>query len=129
MLIQAAIAISSINAPATTSADLALANGWLALLDTKGWSASWNDTGKLFQLNLTQEQWIKTVQTVREPLGSFVSRTHLESQQAKSLPGAPDGEYSILRYQTVFSNKASSIETVVLALENGHWRVVGYFIR
>jgi hypothetical protein len=129
MLIQAALAISSINAPASTSADLALANGWLALLDAKGWVASWNDTGRLFQSNLTQEQWIKTVQTVREPLGSFVSRANIGSQKAKSLPGVPDGEYSILRYQTVFSNKASSIETVVLALENGQWRIVGYFIR
>lgn len=129
MLLQTALAISSINAPATTSADLALANSWLALLDAKGWAASWNDTGKLFQSNLTQEQWVKTVQTVREPLGSFVSRANIGSQQAKSLPGAPDGEYSILRYRTVFSNKASSIETVVLALENGQWRIVGYFIR
>jgi hypothetical protein len=46
------------------------------------------------------------------------------------LPGAPDGEYVVIQFETSFENKKSAIETVTPMIEiNGGWRVSGYFIK
>jgi hypothetical protein len=46
-----------------------------------------------------------------------------------TLPGAPDGEYGVLTYSAAFTNKASAVETVILARDGEQWKIVGYFIR
>ena len=130
----AALVLLTLSAPAIASADaltpdVATANAWLEKLDAKSWNESWAGTGKLFQSNLTQEQWAKTAQAVREPLGALISRNILGVTKTTALPGAPDGEYGVLTYSAAFTNKASAVETVVLARDAGQWKIVGYFIR
>jgi hypothetical protein len=45
------------------------------------------------------------------------------------LPGAPEGEYVVIQYETQFEHKAGAIETVTpLREKDGSWRVSGYFI-
>jgi hypothetical protein len=47
-----------------------------------------------------------------------------------SLPGAPDGDYVVIRFATSFEKKKSAIETVTPMRErNGTWRVSGYYIK
>ena len=134
MINAAALALLTLSAPAIASADaltpdVATANAWLEKLDAKNWNESWQGTGKPFQSNLTQEQWVKTAQAVREPLGAVLSRHILGVTKTTSLPGAPDGEYGVLTYSAAFTNKASAVETVVLARDGAQWKIVGYFIR
>lgn len=46
------------------------------------------------------------------------------------LPGAPDGEYAVIQFETSFANKKSAIETVTPMKDpDGKWRVSGYFIK
>jgi hypothetical protein len=46
------------------------------------------------------------------------------------LPGAPDGQYVVIQFETSFENKHNAVETVTPMLEpNGQWRVSGYYIR
>ena len=47
----------------------------------------------------------------------------------KSLPGAPDGEYAVLQYETSYQNKANAVETLTLMIDSGKWRSAGYYIR
>lgn len=125
----AALFLATLTAQAAVSADVDVAASWLGLLDNHMWGQSWDGSGKLFRSNLTQEQWVKTAQAVRDPLGAVSSRVALGVTKAQSLPGAPDGEYEVRQYRTVFAKKANSVETVVLAREGEQWKVVGYFIR
>ena len=134
MIKAAALALMTLSAPAIASPDaltpgVAAANDWLKQLDAKNWNESWEATGKLFQSNLTQEQWAKTAQAVREPLGAVISRHILGVTKTTTLPGAPDGEYGVLTYSAAFTNKASAVETVILARDGEQWKIVGYFIR
>ncbi len=47
-----------------------------------------------------------------------------------SLPGAPDGEYVVIQYNTEFENKKVAIETITPMLDDdGKWRVSGYYIK
>jgi hypothetical protein len=66
----------------------------------------------------------------RAPLGKVLSRTLKSATYATSLPGAPDGEYVVVKFDTSFEKKQSAIETVTPMKDpDGRWRVSGYFIK
>jgi hypothetical protein len=70
------------------------------------------------------------MQSFRKPLGRLVSRKVQSTLYKTSLPGAPDGKYVVITFETAFENKASAVETVTPMLEkDGKWRVSGYFIK
>ncbi|MFE8108245.1 DUF4019 domain-containing protein [Sphingomonas melonis] len=121
-------AASATARPTETDASSA-ARSWAALLDGGQWDASWRAAGSMFKSQLTSAQWATTIQSVRQPLGRVSSRTLQSVVQTKTLPGAPAGDYQVLQFQTRFATKPDAVETIVLARENGSWRVSGYFIR
>ena len=70
------------------------------------------------------------MRSAREPLGKVESRKLVNAQLARTLPGAPDGEYMVLRYETVFEKKKEAFETVTPMKEkDGSWKIAGYFIQ
>ncbi|MGB6995402.1 MAG: DUF4019 domain-containing protein [Thermoanaerobaculia bacterium] len=106
------------------------AEAWLALVDTGDYSKSWETAAAYFKGALTKEKWEQALQGVRPPLGKVLSRKVKSKQYATSLPGAPDGEYVVIQFETSFENKTTAIETVTpMKDEDGKWRVSGYFIR
>jgi hypothetical protein len=79
---------------------------------------------------VTKEQWAQKVKPVREPLGKVVSRELLTAEYKTALPGAPDGEYVVIQFKTVFANKKDSVETITpMKDKDGQWRVSGYYIK
>jgi uncharacterized protein DUF4019 len=106
------------------------AKGWLALVDSGEYGQSWRDAADLFKKQLTVEQWDKAVKSAREPLGKLLSRTVRVAEYTRTLPGAPDGEYVVIAYDSSFENKKQAAETVVpLKEKDGVWKVSGYFIK
>ena len=68
--------------------------------------------------------------TYRRPLGKMIKRKLKNKQYMTSLPGAPDGEYVVIQFDTAFENKKEAIETITPLLDtDGKWRVSGYFIK
>ena len=106
------------------------ADGWLELVDEGNYAASWDAAAEYFKARVTKDQWEKAARSVREPLGTLKSRKLLSAKYTRQLPGAPDGEYVVIQYESSFANKASAIETVTPLLDkDGRWRVSGYFIK
>lgn len=105
------------------------AGEWLAYVDEGEYVSSWNGAAEAFRKQIGPQDWQDAVSRAREPLGKLVSRKLRSAAFTTSLPGVPDGEYVVLHYDSVFENKAAAIETVTTALENGAWRVSGYFIK
>ncbi|MDH3218096.1 MAG: DUF4019 domain-containing protein [Gammaproteobacteria bacterium] len=105
------------------------AGKWLALVDGRQYQASWEQAAALFRQQVSAAQWRQAVTSVRRPLGSMISRKLIAATYTNSLPGAPDGEYVVLQYQTEFENKQQAIETVTPMLDDGRWRVSGYYLR
>jgi hypothetical protein len=118
--------------PAETREDAAqaAAASWLKLVDAGQYEESWEQAAALFKKALTSAKWKEAVGPVREPLGAVTSRKVKSRQYTEQLPGAPDGKYVVIQYDTVFANKASAVETVTPMLDtDGIWRVSGYFVR
>jgi hypothetical protein len=100
---------------------------WLALLDDQKYDESWNQAGSLFRSEVTQEQWIASLKRFRDPLGPMVSRASARIDFAKTLRGAPDGDYAIIHFTTSFKNKDVT-ERLTLVKEDGKWQVAAYAI-
>jgi len=108
----------------------ASAESWLALTDSGKYADSWNEASQSFKSAVTKDQWQDALHQVRDPLGKLISRKLASATYTKSLPGAPDGEYVVIKFETSFENKHSATETIVPMLDkDGKWRVSGYFIK
>lgn len=108
----------------------ATAKAWLALVDAAKYDASWDEAASFFKAAVTKAEWAKTAGAVRVPLGAVKQRKWIGAQFARTVPGAPDGEYVILQFETQFANKASAVETVTpMKDKDGRWHVSGYFIK
>jgi len=103
---------------------------WLAVVDKGDYTASYEEAASIFKLAVTKEDWLQKVRGARNPLGKVISRKLKGTQYKTSLPGAPDGEYVVIQYDTSFENKRSAVETITPTLDkDAQWRVSGYFIR
>lgn len=102
---------------------------WLELLESGRFSDSYDATSALFQKNVTKEDWKKSMEGVRSPLGKMLSREVIAQRYLSEMPGAPDGEYVVIQFRTSFENKEEAIETITPIMENGAWKVSGYFIK
>jgi hypothetical protein len=117
------------NNPAIEAAKTTAA-GWLRLVDAQDIEGSWERTSSAFKSAVTVAQWSQALASVRRPLGALRQREVKAEEFKTSLPGAPDGKYVLLQYQSTFENKAAAVETVTVVLDpDGAWKVVGYFIR
>src|SRR5215510_1556106 len=106
------------------------AESWLAVVDKGDYAASYDEAASIFKLAVTKEDWLQKVRAARNPLGKVTSRKLKGAQYKTSLPGAPDGEYVVIQYDTSFENKRSAVETITPTLDkDAQWRVSGYFIR
>jgi len=110
-------------------AAVAAAEKWLALVDQAKYDESYGEASSAIRNALTTDQWKKSLENVREPLGELASRKVKSKSYKTSLPGAPDGEYVIIEFEATFKNGKTAIETVTPTMEKGEWRVAGYYIR
>ena len=115
---------------AKEKAAVSAAEKWLNLVDQGKYSESWEQSALLFQSAVTPEQWKQAMNSGRRPLGNLLSRKVTSAHYATELPGAPDGEYVVIRFETSFVNKKSAMETVTPMMNpDSTWRVSGYYIK
>lgn len=106
------------------------ATSWLALTDAAKYGPSWDEAASLFKAAVTKANWESALKGVRAPLGAVRSRKVKAATFTRTLPGAPDGEYVVIQFDTQFEGKAAAVETITPMREkDGSWRVSGYFIK
>jgi len=117
------------NEQATTAA-IEAAKSWLKLVDDGAYDQSWTESAEYFKNNVSEDKWERAIEPVRKPLGKVLSREVKNSTYTTEVPGAPDGKYVIIQFETSFENKRSAVETVTPMLEpDGQWHVSGYYIK
>jgi hypothetical protein len=106
------------------------AESWLAFVDAGKYDESWQEAAQYFKGAVAKEDWRKAVQGARDPLGKMQSRKLKSAVYKTTLPGAPDGEYVVIQYDSSFEHKQAAVETVTPMLDkDGKWRVSGYSIK
>jgi hypothetical protein len=105
-------------------------DAWLALVDSGKYADSWQESALLFRAAVTKQAWQSNLRASRDPLGKMLTRKLKSVTCTKTLPGAPDGEYVVIQYESRFEHKQSAVETVTPMLDkDGKWRVSGYYIK
>ena len=114
----------------STQQAIKAAESWLEEVDKGDYNKSWEEAAEYFKNVVTKENWQKSMAAFRKPLGKIKKREVISTQIRHSLPGAPDGNYIIIRFNTAFEHKKAAIETITPMLEkDGQWRVSGYYIK
>ncbi len=102
---------------------------WLHEIDEGKYGQSWDDASKLFQGAVSRQRWVDAMNGGRKPLGALDKRIMKSADFRHSLPGAPDGEYFVIRFSASYAAKADAVETVTAVREGGGWKAAGYFIK
>ena len=110
-------------------AALSAAFDWLALVDQTEYSQSWDASSPLFQKSVGRDAWIESLEQARLPLGPPVARSVGRSEYRTRIPGAPDGEYVLIRFVTQFEGRDTTVERVTASSEQGVWKVSGYYVQ
>ena len=102
---------------------------WLALVDAGDFESSWKSASSLIQDAVSASELEASITAARGLFGRFISREVVSATFARSLPGVPDGEYVVIEYRSVYEKKQEAVETVTPMVEDGEWKVSGYYIR
>ena len=103
------------------------ADAWLKLVDDGNDQESWNQLATVVKPMVSEEKWAQKAAAVRKLMGPVISRNFKAGKYSTTLPGAPDGHYVVIQYDSSFANKKSTVEEVVPMLDtDGQWRVSGY---
>jgi hypothetical protein len=113
---------------ATTEAGQA-AQRWLALLDADKFDTSWAALAPVAKEHIGKSDYQASMLAVREQYGGVKTRRPSKVTFTHTLPGAPDGDYVVLQYETDFAKGAHAAETVIPMRTTDGWRVSGYFVR
>jgi hypothetical protein len=90
------------------------ASSYLELLDQGKFQEAWHSTNLLFQALNDQQKWEEKTRAVRNAYGLSNGREIRKASYRSSYRNAPDGDYFIIQYNSVFEHKLKGIETVVL---------------
>ena len=129
LLLSAAFVPAARAAQPDSGAALMAAIPWLHGIDAGSYAESWDAASSGFRGAITREKWVETLNGARRPLGDLTQRHVTEATFHTSLPGAPDGEYFVIRFDASFAHKATAVETVTMVKEKDAWKAAGYFIR
>src|ERR1700751_1299997 len=106
------------------------AAAWLARVDSGEYIESWQQASSSFKSHVSKDDWSKMLKATLGPLGKNTSRTLRSARYTTTLPGAPDGRYVVIQFDSSFEHKQSAIETIVPMLDkDGLWQVSGYYIK
>jgi hypothetical protein len=108
----------------------AAAETWLSHVDAGDYTGSWREASAYVQGAITEQAWVASLTRVRTPMGPLLSRQLKQVQHTQSMPGAPDGDYVVMQFDTRFEHKQAAVETVTFMQEKqGEWKAAGYYIK
>jgi len=108
----------------------AAAEKWLGQVDAGKYAESWKEASTYFQGAVAEKAWVESLNGIRKPLGKLVSRKLKNARNVHSLPGAPDGDYVVMQFDTSLVHKKSAVETVTFVREkSSKWKAAGYYIK
>lgn len=103
------------------------ARAWLALADNGNYPESWREASTQFKTLQSEAKWIKTIQSIRAPLGSKDARYIAAAGYTKAPSGFSDGNYIMLKFYVTYSKYGLASESITLIKDTDEtWRVAEY---
>lgn len=106
-------------------AAVAAAEAWLDFVDRGDYRASWEQGAQMLRTTVTLPEWAHSLVQADAKTGPVQERMQAKAWYTTEMPGAPAGEYVVVRYWARYDN-LEAIEGVVLVREEDGWKVAGY---
>lgn len=107
----------------------AVAMEFLQLIDAEKYAESWQMSAGLMKERVTEIDWVEKLTKARTLSGPLVERKEKDSSYSTTAVDSPDGEYISLIFESRFQRAESVSEYITVMLDDGHWKVAGYFIQ
>jgi hypothetical protein len=117
--------------PDTEEADkaAAVAMEFFQLIDADMYAESWQMSAGLMKERVTEKDWVEKLTKARTLSGPLVERKEKDSSYSTTAVDSPDGEYISLIFESRFQRAESVDEYITVMLDDGHWKVAGYFLQ
>ena len=104
---------------------------FLNIIDNQVYDGAWRDAGGIMQDIVPLHIWAEGMRMVRNPLGHVRARKVIHHHRRSALRGGLVGEIMVFTFETEFSYKPNSIETVTLMMHPpvGIWKVISYNVQ
>jgi hypothetical protein len=91
---------------------------------------AWEAASEGFRSSITREKWEIAADEGRSAAGFLIARKLRTATYTRQLPGAPEGEYVAIVFDSRFERRSIAIELLTAQRgPDGRWRVAGYSIR
>jgi hypothetical protein len=117
--------------PDTDQAEKAtvVAMEFLRLVDADKYAESWQMSAGLMKERVAEKDWVEKLTKARTLSGPLVERKEKDSSYSTTAVDSPDGEYISLIFESRFQRAESVDEYITVMLDDGHWKVAGYFLQ
>lgn len=102
---------------------------FLQLIDAEKYAESWQVAAGLMKEKVTEQEWVEKLTKARVLSGALVERSATDASYSTTAKDSPDGEYIVLTFGSKYQRAESVSEYVTVTLEDGSWKVAGYFIQ
>jgi len=109
------------------NAAVAVAEKWLALVDTGKYSESWQEADENFRSDIKQDRWAQLL-SARMSLGKVISRKLTTKSYTMPLFNIHHVQSVTINFETSFQGQKSTSfkEAIIVVDKDGEWRVSGY---
>lgn len=107
----------------------AVAMEFLQLIDAEKYAESWQMAAGLMKEKVAEKDWVEKLTKARTLSGEVLERAEKSTTYSPSAQDSPEGEYISLIFDSKYQRAESVSEYVTVMLEDGHWKVAGYFIQ
>ena len=110
------------------------ASAWLPLVDEGKYERALEKTDSALRDRIQLKDWVAGLSKARTPLGSVRKRNLQRLFATPVLPDAPEGDYVVVNFRTVFEGREEPADEIVIMAASlkadgtDDWQVVGYYI-
>lgn len=104
-----------------------LAKEYVTELDQGLYAQSWEKSGFLFRQTVSQNDWVKSLNLIRKPLGKAMSRKLGERRMIKDPYNLLKGQFMVVEFDTSFEHAPEGRELLILRSGSDDvWHVASY---
>ena len=109
---------------------LRVAKAWVRLVDDGEYARSWAEASDYLRSQIPEDVWLKGMESSRDPAGQVVKRKLKSVRYQTAFPGAPDGEFMVVHFETSFATRPDAREVIAPMRDpDGRWRVAAYLVK
>lgn len=100
----------------------------LKLMDAGDYANLWSQSSRIATKDMSEEAWLGLLKGIRATFGTYKDRMEERIGFSNKISTGETGIFYAVGFKSEFSSMVVE-EKVILSLEDGQWRLAGYFLQ